>query len=155
MKVIPELCREKYHYPPVFYLPGLTMMTGPTSSRSSVFASLLFLVILPLSFALKFDLQAHPGHSGKYQRCIRNFVAKDQLVVVTATVGGSKGDGQVVNMHVSAAYFQQVLKLLIYGSRSRIHWITNMESPRMSWEKPGWLLHRMVTPPSMFASKTS
>lgn len=84
-------------------------MMEPTSSRSFVSAFLLFLAILPLSFALKFDLQAHPGHSGKYQRCIRNFVAKDQLVVVTAIVGGSKGDGQVVNMHVGVAYFPQVL----------------------------------------------
>ncbi|KAL9108911.1 MAG: hypothetical protein Q9187_008231, partial [Circinaria calcarea] len=73
-------------------------MTGSLPSRPSLSAFLLFLAVLPFSFALKFDLQAHPGHSGKYQRCIRNFVAKDQLVVVTATVGGSKGDGQVVNM---------------------------------------------------------
>ena len=28
-------------------------------------------------------------------------MAKDTLVVVTATVSGQKGDGQVVNMHVS------------------------------------------------------
>ena len=91
------------------------MMTGPTSSRSSVFAFLLFLAVLPLSFALKFDLQAHPGHSGKYQRCIRNFVAKDQLVVVTATVGGSKGDGQVVNMHVSIAYSTHILEATDIG----------------------------------------
>ena len=47
--------------------------------------------------ALKFDLHATNGHP----RCIRNFVTKDTLVVVTATVGGSKGDGMLVNMHVS------------------------------------------------------
>jgi len=50
----------------------------------------LTLLFLPLALALKFDLQAHTGHSSKYERCIRNFVAKD------------KGDGQMVNMHVSA-----------------------------------------------------
>ena len=59
------------------------------------------LLLLPVTSALKFDLQAHTGHSSKYERCIRNFVAKDTLVLVTAIVGGSKGDGQMVNMHVS------------------------------------------------------
>jgi len=70
--------------------------------RLSLFYSLssLFLV-LPLSWALKFDLAAHTGHSNKYERCIRNFVAKDTLVLVTAIVDGQKGDGQMVNMHVS------------------------------------------------------
>lgn len=61
---------------------------------------LLYLAILPFSFALKFDLQAHTGHNNKYERCIRNFVAKDTLVLVTAIVSGQKGDGQMVNMHV-------------------------------------------------------
>ncbi len=50
--------------------------------------------------ALKFDLAAVPQRDGKKERCIRNFVAKDTLVVVTAIVSGSKGDGQVVNIHV-------------------------------------------------------
>ena len=67
----------------------------------SFFVVVLCLTTLPLSSALKFDLQAHTGHSAKYERCIRNFVSKDTLVVVTATVSGQKGDGQVVNMHVS------------------------------------------------------
>ena len=62
---------------------------------------LILAFALPLISALKFDIQAHPGHeSAKQERCIRNFVAKDQLVVVTATVSGSKGDGQTLNMHV-------------------------------------------------------
>lgn len=66
--------------------------------------STLFLcfTLLPISLALKFDLAAHTGHSSRYERCIRNFVAKDTLVLVTATVSGSKGDGQMVNMHVSS-----------------------------------------------------
>ena len=57
------------------------------------------LFALPFSSALKFDLSAHTGHN-RYERCIRNFVAKDTLVLVTAIVGGNKGDGQQVNMHV-------------------------------------------------------
>ena len=66
------------------------------------FASyLLFLVLLPLVSALKFDMAAHHGHeSASKERCIRNFVAKDQLVVVTANVDGYRGDGQQLNMHV-------------------------------------------------------
>ena len=61
---------------------------------------LLSLIFPILSLALKFDLVAQPGHSAKNERCIRNFVNRDTLVVVTATVSGSRGDGQMVNMHV-------------------------------------------------------
>ncbi|KAI0864901.1 emp24/gp25L/p24 family/GOLD-domain-containing protein [Xylaria cubensis] len=50
--------------------------------------------------ALKFDLTATPQRDGMKERCIRNFVAKDTLVVVTSIVSGSKGDGQVVNIHI-------------------------------------------------------
>ncbi|CAK3767532.1 Endoplasmic reticulum vesicle 25 [Lecanosticta acicola] len=65
---------------------------------------LLFAFLLPLVSALKFDMQAHPGHeSQSKERCIRNFVAKDQLVVVTATVSGNRGDGQMLNMHIKDA----------------------------------------------------
>lgn len=64
------------------------------------FGVLLCSVIVPLSSGLKFDIQAHPGHGANFQRCIRNFVPKDTLVLVTAIVGGEKGDGQMVNMHV-------------------------------------------------------
>ncbi|KAL2885360.1 Endoplasmic reticulum vesicle protein 25 [Ceratocystis lukuohia] len=49
--------------------------------------------------ALKFDLVATQTHQTK-ERCIRNFVTKEQLVVVTAIVGGKKGDGMSVNMHI-------------------------------------------------------
>ena len=66
----------------------------------SFLSALLCLAILPFSYALKFDLAAHTGHSNKYERCIRNFVAKDTLVLVTAFISGHKGDGQTVNMHV-------------------------------------------------------
>jgi len=66
--------------------------------------ALLLLTILPLARALKFDIQAHPGHeSASKERCIRNFVARDQLVVVTATISGQRGDGQMLNMHIKDA----------------------------------------------------
>ncbi|KAF2840067.1 hypothetical protein M501DRAFT_991111 [Patellaria atrata CBS 101060] len=62
------------------------------------------LLLLPIVAALKFDIQAHPGHeSARYERCIRNFVAKEQLVVVTAHVSGYKGDGQTLNLHIRDA----------------------------------------------------
>ncbi|KAL8749539.1 MAG: hypothetical protein Q9199_007621 [Rusavskia elegans] len=69
----------------------------------SAASTLLLLAALPFSSALKFDLHAHTGHSNKYERCIRNFVAKDTLVLVTAIVSGQKGDGQMVNMHIKDA----------------------------------------------------
>ena len=71
-------------------------------TRHIIFYTLnLLLLALPLTWALKFDLAAHTGYGAKYERCIRNFVARDTLVLVTAIVDGSKGDGQMVNMHVS------------------------------------------------------
>lgn len=55
------------------------------------------------SQALKFDIQAGSGYDRDSRRCIRNFVSKDMLVVVTAIVDGYRGDGMQLNMHVSAA----------------------------------------------------
>ncbi|MCJ1375862.1 vesicle coat component [Loxospora ochrophaea] len=78
-------------------------MKGPSDPRISFFTAFLCLTLLPWSLALKFDLQAHTGHANRYERCIRNFVARDTLVVVTATVSGEKGDGQMVNMHIKDA----------------------------------------------------
>lgn len=75
-----------------------------------ILSVLLYLAILPFSSALKFDLQAHTGHNNKYERCIRNFVAKDTLVLVTAIVSGQKGDGQMVNMHVRVYAIEPVAK---------------------------------------------
>jgi p24 family protein delta-1 len=63
------------------------------------FLSLLALPLLGAQ-ALKFELLAQPGHSAKNERCIRNFVNQDTLVVVTAIVSGNRGDGMMVNMHV-------------------------------------------------------
>ncbi|KAK2768612.1 vesicle coat component [Arachnomyces sp. PD_36] len=70
-----------------------------TSSAATTFFFLLFLV--QFCSALKFDLPSYRGNAAaKHQRCIRNFVAENQLVVVTAIVSGERGDGQVVNMHI-------------------------------------------------------
>ena len=63
------------------------------------FCSLLLLI--GVANALKFDVKAHSGReTQKQERCIRNFVSKGTLVVVTAIVGGSKGDGMMLNIHV-------------------------------------------------------
>ncbi|RPA96530.1 hypothetical protein L873DRAFT_1829368 [Choiromyces venosus 120613-1] len=76
---------------------------APSTLRLSI--SSLFLLTVSLfsivSSALKFDLTAQ--QRGHRQRCIRNFVAKDTLVVVTATVSGVRGDGQQVNIHIRDA----------------------------------------------------
>ena len=73
-------------------------MANPQSILYSLCSLLLFLACAD---ALKFDVEAHSQGDKKGERCIRNFVAKDTLVVVTAIVDGHKGDGMVVNMHVS------------------------------------------------------
>lgn len=67
-------------------------------------AFLLLFLLVRCSLSLKFDLFSHPGPNPKNERCIRNFVNSDTLVVVTATIDGYKGDGQVVNMHVCLFY---------------------------------------------------
>ncbi|KAF2021011.1 endoplasmic reticulum vesicle protein 25 precursor [Aaosphaeria arxii CBS 175.79] len=65
---------------------------------------LLLLVALPIISALKFEIHAVPQHeAARHERCIRNFVAKEQLVVVTAIVSGQRGDGQTLNMHIRDA----------------------------------------------------
>ncbi len=60
-----------------------------------------FAFLLACAEALKFELLAYPAHDSKNTRCIRNFVSKDTLVMVTSTIDGSKGDGMQVNIHVS------------------------------------------------------
>lgn len=70
---------------------------------------LLFLLLVQVSSALKFDIVA-----GKGERCIRNFVLKDQLVVVTAIVSGERGDGQMVNMHVRE---NSTLEIIMWAQR--------------------------------------
>ena len=71
-------------------------MALPRSLLQHICSLLLFVAF---SNALKFDLQG-VNKNTKPARCIRNFVAKDTLVVVTATVGVTKGDGMSVNMQV-------------------------------------------------------
>ncbi|KAK7739216.1 vesicle coat component [Cytospora paraplurivora] len=75
---------------------------APPRSFLQYICSIILLVAC--ANALKFDLQAtSKSHDTKKERCIRNFVSKDTLVVVTAIVSGSKGDGMRVNMHIRDA----------------------------------------------------
>ena len=62
---------------------------------------LITFLLASVSFchALKFQLVAQDQRH-VIPRCIRNFVGADTLVVVTAIVSGSKGDGQKVNIDV-------------------------------------------------------
>lgn len=95
------------------YFLGLVLLAGPVlfSRHANLLPmkppynmfhlALLLFFYTSISQALKFDLAAHTGHDQRYDRCVRNFVTKDTLVLVTAIVDGHKGDGQVVNMHVS------------------------------------------------------
>jgi len=72
------------------------------NAHSLLYSLCSFLLLLACVDALKFDMEAFSKGDKKGQRCIRNFVAKDTLVVVTAIVDGYKGDGMVLNMHVSS-----------------------------------------------------
>ncbi|PVH96103.1 endoplasmic reticulum vesicle protein 25 precursor [Periconia macrospinosa] len=66
--------------------------------------SCALLFTIPLASALKFDLHAvHEHEAARHERCIRNFVAREQLVVVTVNMDGYRGDGQTVNMHIRDA----------------------------------------------------
>lgn len=74
------------------------------ATKPSGLALMLLCVLAQLlrsACGLKFEMPAHTGQeAAKHERCIRNFVSKEQLVMVTATVSGSRGDGQILNMHV-------------------------------------------------------
>jgi hypothetical protein len=70
-------------------------------SRSLLQSLCSFFLVLALANALKFDIDAFHKGDKRAERCIRNFVARDTLVVVTATIDGWKGDGMQVDMHVS------------------------------------------------------
>lgn len=79
------------------------------------------LLLVSAANALKFDLLAHPGgESLKKERCIRNFVGSDTLVVVTSTVDGYKGDGMVVNIHVRDAIGNEYGRAKDVAGESRI-----------------------------------
>jgi p24 family protein delta-1 len=64
----------------------------------------ILLLLASLASALKFELPAVPKGSHRPERCVRNFVAKDTLVVVTAIVSGNRGDGQSVNIVVRVLF---------------------------------------------------
>jgi hypothetical protein len=71
-------------------------------TQSLLYSLCSLILFLACVEALKFDVQAYSRGDKKGERCIRNFVAKDTLVVVTATIDGEKGDGMSLDMHVSA-----------------------------------------------------
>ncbi|KAH6697576.1 endoplasmic reticulum vesicle protein [Plectosphaerella plurivora] len=73
---------------------------APTRSLLQYVCSLILLACT--AQALRFELHATAAGSAR-ERCVRNFVAKDTLVVVTATVSGTKGDGMTVNMRIRDA----------------------------------------------------
>ena len=58
-----------------------------------------FLAFAAAADALRFDLIAKQKNT-VVPRCIRNYVGRDTLVVVTTTVSGKKNDGQRVDIHV-------------------------------------------------------
>jgi hypothetical protein len=117
--------------------------------HGSMHFRLLTLFLLPLlTQALKFELYAQPlGHVT--QRCIRNFVSADTLVVVTATLSGSKGDGQRVNIDVSPTVIPMV------NARFEIQRATSMVVQGMSLVKREWRLHPTVVLRLMSVSKIS
>lgn len=90
----------------VIYYHHTTALTRDTATMARLRSLLqqvcsVLLLLAVGSNALKLDIQAGNGHDKTSRRCIRNFVAKDMLVVVTAIVDGYRGDGMQLNMHVS------------------------------------------------------
>ncbi|PHH81789.1 hypothetical protein CDD83_3480 [Cordyceps sp. RAO-2017] len=75
---------------------------GPPRSSLQWLCGLLLLACA--ASALKFELPSHSGSENvKKEKCIRNFVGQETLVVVTATLDGYKGDGMMVNIHIRDA----------------------------------------------------
>ncbi|KAG9248592.1 emp24/gp25L/p24 family/GOLD-domain-containing protein [Calycina marina] len=72
-------------------------------SQSMLYSLYSLCMLLAFSSALKFDSEAFHQGDPRGTRCIRNFVSRDTLVVVTATVDGYRGDGMIVNMHIKDA----------------------------------------------------
>lgn len=120
-------------------LANLLKMAYP---RSVLHTLCGFLLLLACSEALKFDLQAFPYRNHKSERCIRNFVSRDTLVVVTATIDGIKGDGMIVNMHVSTiGQLNSFYSMLILRCRSKMQWVMSTGSRRMSLARREWHSH--------------
>jgi hypothetical protein len=78
-----------------------TILNDMVYSQSLLRTACSFFFLLACAEALKFDIEAKSAGDKSRVRCIRNFVAKDTLVVVTSTVDGYRGDGMRVDMHVS------------------------------------------------------
>jgi hypothetical protein len=134
------------------------------SSRRSWLQSICSLALFAAATnALKFDLTAYPQGDKNGERCIRNFVGKDTLVVVTAIVSGSKGDGQQVNINVRYDRQHRLCKAedrgLLTGDGQKRRFETrsamSTASPRTSLASSESSSRRMRTPPSMFALRTS
>ncbi|RPA87990.1 ERV25 protein [Ascobolus immersus RN42] len=87
----------------------------------------LLSVLASVASALKFDLVAQP--KGHPPRCIRNFVVKDTLVVVTATVSGSKGDGQMVNIHIRDAVGNEYGRVKDATGEKRVAFTSHADAP--------------------------
>lgn len=116
-------------------------------------------LFLTLVSALKFDIEAFHQGDARATRCIRNFVAKDTLVVVTATVDGTKGDGQVLNMHVSFTLGRfrvcEVWSVADKYDRLKIPWAMTTVDPRMLLESSVWSLLRTQMHRLTSVSKTT
>lgn len=78
--------------------------------RSFQFFLLAFLALMPLVSAVKFAVESKP--KGHPPRCIRDFVNKGKMVVVKITTSGERGDGQVLNLHVSLDQAQAIIILI-------------------------------------------
>src|SRR5436190_975395 len=99
------------------------------------------LLPLALTHALRFELhaQAQPHIS---PRCIRNYVAHDTLVVVTAVVSGKKGDGQQVNIDVPSNVLG--VKTILTSCRFEIQRETSMGDQGTLLGNKGWHLLPMA-----------
>lgn len=65
-----------------------------------MFSLYSLLLLLVCADALKFDIEAFQKGDSRSKRCIRNFVGRDTLVVVTSTIDGRKGDGMILDLQV-------------------------------------------------------
>src|SRR5271169_3383668 len=119
---------------------------------------LVSLLLLPLALtqALKFELFSQP-QAHVTPRCIRNFVAADTLVVVTAAVSGSKGDGQWVNIEVPPpltsplSVFEKWILTFRFGILRGMIMVV-----QRTWRvRREWRLLLMAIRLSMFVSRTS
>ncbi|ORY83771.1 emp24/gp25L/p24 family/GOLD-domain-containing protein [Protomyces lactucae-debilis] len=82
----------------------------------SLLLSLLSLV--SLSTALKFDLEAQPAGYNR-PRCIKDYVGADTMVVVTAHLSGTQGDGQKVDITITDLHGNQYNKPRNVAGESR------------------------------------